>query len=783
MSCAYARVSEVPTPSDPENARLEEFLELRDSLRVKRVGRGGREVCQALTSSLDVAVKSLVSPVDSDARFAIVAVGGYGRAELSPYSDVDLMVLHDSGDPSHTAAMVFRPLWDAGLRVGHAVRTVKETATAAKERVETHTTLLTNRLVAGDEDLFQEMSTEIAAVTKARPLRRHLVADERRRRAETPHLLMSTDVKTGRGGLRILHGFDWERRREALIGRFSTPPGPEEEVAAESLLRIRNALHATTGRSQDVFALDLREPVARWLDMGVYETAQMLVEAMQTVDRLASQRWPEATEDQPAGIGRRVWSRLLGTTESIGDSVPLAVDDFVEVLRSGERGRLAFERLWESGRLRGLIPEWEVVAALPQLAPFHEHPVDAHLWRTVEEMRRLLDGEDKDYASIADELDAPAVLLLAAFLHDIGKGHGGDHANAGAEIARNLCLRLECSPETTSLVEAAVRHHLLLAQTATRRDLDDPAVIDEVASTLGQLRLLQVVYLLTVADSRATGPSMWNEWKATLLRTVFVRCAGRFGAEELEEMAAGTTRELVREALGDDHWREAAAHLDGMPVGYLRSSTSEDVIWHLDLIDGLEGRSNLGVRFEAPVERTVVVGRSRPGFRRLVAESLAANGIDVLEARLWGRADGMIVDTFRVRDDRTGGRVSPERWDRARSDIEAALSGDLDTESKVAARAAVYSSPAHDGSKVRADVSVDAASGDVVITVRCSDRVGRLAQILTALHAFHLEIRLAKLDSRGGELVDTFHVESGVPLDDPDELIRLGDRIAASIEP
>jgi [protein-PII] uridylyltransferase len=760
-------VSEVPTPSDREGTSLDRFLDLRDSLRSQRSGHGGREVCEPLTRGLDLAIAELVDPLPPGV--ALVAIGGYGRGELSLFSDVDLMVLHELDDPAELASAIFRPLWDAKLRVGHAVRTVKESSQAAKERVDTHTTLLTSRLVTGDEELFARLMVEIASVTRARPLRRHVVSDEVERRRHSPYLLMATDVKTGRGGLRTLHGFDWERRREELIGRFSTDSAAEEGMAREKLLRVRNALHAAAGRAHDVFSPDLREPVARWLGVDEMEAAGWLVEAMETVDHLAARRWPEVLD----GGRRGVFGRLRGKAPAPTGPRPPGRAELIWILESGDQGRVALERLWEGSHLDEVLPEWGTVRSLPQLAPFHEHPVAAHLWRTVDEMGRI-SSEDGPYARIAAEIDAPDLLTLSAFLHDIGKGRGGDHSEIGSELASLICQRLGMSPEETALIEGAVRHHLLLPLTATRRDLDDPAVIDEIAETVGSLRLLQILYLLTVADSRATGPSMWNAWKATLLQTLFVRCAGRYGADRVPEI--GTTQDEVSVAVGPDRSDEVASHLAGMPGEYLRSVSADEVVWHLDLIAGLDGGSAVGVRRGDPLHTAVVVGRSRPGFRRHVAETLAANGIDVLEARLLTRDDGVVVDSFRVSDDRTGAAVESAKWDTVRNDLESALLGQLDTGSKLAARVAAYGGGS--GNKPAVRGVIDGASGELVVTIKCADRIGRLAEILTVLHDCGLDIGLAKIDSREGEVVDTFHV-----VGTHGDIDALEHRIASSLSP
>ncbi len=549
MSCEFARGSVAPTPSD-SRALLETFIDLRDSLRENRIGHGGRDVCVALTGALDRAVASLVDP--GAGPVAVVALGGYGRGEMSPHSDVDLMLLHDLGDASGIAADLFRPLWDAKLTVGHSVRTVREAAAAARERFDTQTTLLTSRLVAGSDELYDRLTADVARVTKARPLRRYLVEAERARRAETPYPLMGVDLKTGRGGLRALQGFEWERRREALIGRFSTDTRPEEEDALETLLRIRNALHVVTGRRHDIYSPELREPVAAWLGRETFASARDLIEATQAIDRLAERKWPEVLDAVPVPVGRRVWSRISTTpAPALHTDRPPGRDELDRILVSGERGRAAFDRLAETGNLETVLPEWGVVATLPQLEPFHVHPVAAHLWRTVAEMGSILD-EGGHIGLVAGHLGRPRLLRLVAFLHDIGKGHGGDHAVVGAEIATAVADRLDLESIEADLLAGGVRLHLLLPIAATRRDLDDPAVIADVVTQVGSLELLQVLYLLTVADSRATGPSMWNDWKATLVRTLFLRCAAQLDTLASGPPGVGTTRDEVLALAGED---------------------------------------------------------------------------------------------------------------------------------------------------------------------------------------------------------------------------------------
>ncbi|HEX6219590.1 MAG TPA: hypothetical protein VF115_00705, partial [Acidimicrobiia bacterium] len=248
-------------------------------------------------------------------------------------------------------------------------------------------------------------------------------------------------------------------------------------------------------------------------------------------------------------------------------------------------------------------------------------------------------------------------------------------------------------------------------------------------------------------------------------------------------LMSGTTREEVLAAVGSDRAVPVTEHLDAMPADYLRSTPIGDVLWHLDLIASRDDLPRVDVRRGTPLETAVVVGEDSSSFRRHVAESFAANGIDVLEARLHTRADGLVVDSFQVRDDRTGEEVGDERWGRARHDIEAAASGQLDPVSKMEARASAYQSQTSSGRKPIVECSIDSATGDVVVIVKCSDRIGRLAEILAAISACGLEVRLAKLDSRGDELVDTFHVRGGRDDVDAERIAGWAQLIAAGITP
>lgn len=683
---------------------------------------------------------------------AIVALGGYGRSELSPYSDVDLMLLHTGGG-SALAGPVFRPLWDAGLKVGHAVRTLAESLDVARHSFDTYTTLLTSRLVAGDEALFADLVEEIAGVTRGRPLRRHLVAAERARREESPYLMMEADLKTGRGGLRTFQGFEWERRREAVMGgRFSTPANADEEEAYDSLLATRNALHVAAGRRFDRYVVDLRERVATWLGSEPLSVGTSLVQALTLGDSLASQRWPELF----AAPKRTAVRRTISAFSVKSGDPPTNLAELSDLVRGGELSRSTFDRLLRGGALDSLLPEWKELLHLPHIAPFHAHPVAAHSWRAVDEMEAVI--SDPAFSRVADRIGSPEVLFVAAFLHDLGKGRSGDHSEEGARLVDRICRRFEVGEQQAALVVSLVRHHLLLADVATKRDLDDPNVIDDVVETLVDAQLLDALYLLTAADSRAAGPKMWTRWKATLVATLHTRCLERMAGGQ-SHAVGGTTRRSVLSAATAEMKSAVERHLDLMPPSYLASTGVDDVLWQVDLIEGMTEPANAGRRVEQGADLAVVVGPVGGDFRVCVAEALAANGIDVLEARMSTRADGVAVDIYRIRDDRTGDRVPDDRWERAVREIGAGIRGEHDTRSALAERVRAYATVERERTVADVTLSCDPHTLTGTITVSCSDRVGRLAEILAVLTWHGVAIRLAKVDSRGGEVVDSFDVE------------------------
>jgi [protein-PII] uridylyltransferase len=680
------------------------------------------------------------------------------------------------------------------------------------------TSLLSARLVAGDPALLAELEKELAKLVSGRPLTPHLASLERERRSRDPYPVMAADVKSGRGALRTYQALGWERRRAELLGRAREEETVEERAARSTLLAVRNGLHASEGRAFDVYDFDVREPVARWLGSDVATVSRNLCRALQFGDRLAEKQWPDllSSGDPVARLGRRVLgrvSRRLGGRASgqavgpLGAAVRAAAGPggaspeawaelsdqsqgswseserraLLDLIASGEPGRVVFGWLEEAGWTHRNFPEWEAISGRPQLAAFHEHPVDAHLWRTTDEMIRLIGEPYAIGAEILADFDSAGdLLLLSAFLHDIGKGVEGDHSEQGAEVAAAFLDRAGFAPSIVEVVASAVRHHLLLARTALRRDIASPEVVDEVAGEVGEIKILQVLYLLTIADSKATGRTMWSEWKETLLRQLYLRVAARLehGAA-LPVVEAEAVADL---AMGRLRPEAVDRHLAMLPADYAVATEPGDVVSHLEVISELADDTILSV--SASGDKVLVVGHDKRGFLLSVCRAFAANGIGVHDARLYTRADGVVIDVFEVRDDRSGMLVEAERWPRVQKTLAGLESNGPALRDMVRQRAAAYDSGRQMPVTVRARPELPQLH--TVLEVRATDRVGLLVDIVEALYAEGLDLHLARIDTRANQAIDVLHVSrSGAPFGDDEEVAalcrRLEDRIRGQL--
>src|SRR5436190_13425072 len=530
---------------------------------------------------------------------ALVAVGGYGRRELLPRSDLDVLLLHGGRDDiASIADRIWYPVWDSGAELDHAVRTVPQARRVAKADLKVALGLLSARHVAGDPDLTERLRAgaledwRAAAPTRLAEL--HAAHDERARTSGELAFLLEPDLKEARGGLRDVHAI------QAVAAAWVAPaPGPKVRTAYEQILDARHALHEITGRRLDRLVLEEQDEVARALGLldgdvllrmlaGAARTIAYAVDhAFRQSDRLISR--PGAGNWQGRRLRRRPAERRPladGVVEQDGEVVlaraanpasdpplvlraaaaaaqaglplaprtldrltecpPLPVpwpaaarDALLSLLGAGHAAVGVWEALDTEGLVTALIPDWERVRNRPQRNPLHTYTVDRHL---AEAAARA--------AALTREVARPDLLLLAALLHDVGKGWPGDHSVTGEVVARDVSRRLGLPAPDVELVAAAVRLHLLLPMVATRRDLDDPVTVTQVATAVGSRVLLELLHALAIADGLATGPAAWNDWKATLVADLVRRVEAVLDGQPMPQPAPLREDQLALAAEG-----------------------------------------------------------------------------------------------------------------------------------------------------------------------------------------------------------------------------------------
>jgi len=700
-----------------------------------------------------------------DAGVALVAVGGYGRRELAPCSDLDVVLVHDDDvDVGELAAGIWYPLWDSGARVDHAVRALSAVQRAVAEDLRVMLGLLDVRHLAGDPGLTLRLRTTLLA--QWRRDARHRLPDLRGlgrarhlRAGELAHLSVP-DLKEAEGGLRDATVL------KALVATWLVDvPHADLERSRLALLDVRDALHDLTGRGGDRIAPEHWDDLAARLDLRDAPAAQAHVrEHGRRIVHLSHLTWRRVDGVLAEPAGRRGGPRrprldpvAPGVALSAGEVVlergarpagdpllllravvaaaehdallapataarlareaaPLptpwpdaARQLLVRLLAAGRGLRDVWETLEETGALDALLPEWERIRLLPHASVVHRFTVDRHVVETCVEA-----------AALIRRVARPDVLLLAALLHDIGKGGRTDHSVAGEPVARAVAERVGLDPAGIALVTLLVRRHLLLAETATSRDLDDPATIALVADALGSVEALDLLLALTEADARATAPKAWSSWRAGLVATLGQR---------------------VRDALSTG----GGPPPDEPPVPPRVLGAARGGAVTIEVEPATEGA------------RVTVVAPDRVGLLADVAGALVLLRAPVRAARAWSESWSEFGDTG------TGG-AAVQVWEVARSDVDAAVlrqgydavrTRAADAARRLAAAGAAPAGALEPAVVVRPEASAHAT----VLEVRAADRPGLLHVVCAALAGLDVAVRSAHVDTLGPQAVDVFYLQ------------------------
>lgn len=704
---------------------------------------------------------------------ALVAVGSLGRGELAPGSDLDLVLLHEGReDIARVADRIWYPIWDSGVGLDHSVRTVDEAVKVAREDLKAVLGLIQARHIAGDPELTKRTREAVLAEWRADSRRRLIelreAAEQRLEASGELAFLLEPDLKDGRGGLR-----DVQAMQAVAAAWVASAPGPRVREAYELILDVRHALHVVTARGADRLVLQEQDAVAGLLGLlDADALMRLLAEAgrtishsfdatWRTVDRLLSGPVPRGRRPLADGVvehgGEVVLARgvnprkdpvlvlraaaaaaeaglpLAPATVSMlaAQSPPMPVpwpdearDALVALLGAGRAAVPVWEELDQAGLLVKLIPDWERVRHRPQRNPIHRFTVDRHLIEAA-----------ANAAAYTREVSRPDLLLIAALFHDIGKGWPGDHSATGEVVVRDIGARIGLSQADVEILATAVRHHLLLPETATRRDLDDPVTIEKVAGAVGSRQVLDLLAALAEADGNATGPAAWNSWKA------------------------GLVHDLVR---------RVRSVLSGSPPPHAPSLSAAQA--------ALARHGGGAVRVNG--SSVTVVAPDRPGLLWSAAGVLSAHRLVVRSASSASAGSTAVIEFSVIPEYGT-----PPDPATLEADLRLVLAGRLDIEQRLARRTRSMRPSRVPVAPPRVTLVDDASATATVIEVRAHDRPGLLWRIGRAFGDCGLDVRAARVETLGAEAVDVFYVvdRAGRPLSDDAQRSQVRDQVLAAL--
>ena len=779
---------------------------------------------------------------------ALVALGGYGRRELFPYSDIDLMLLYhpDFRDGvKGIADAVLYPLWDSGMEVGHGVRTVEESLLQAGEDYFFLVSMLDARLVAGSAGLFGNLLLRFRDeyIEGRRDVFVEKMKEHRRRRRKRyghHSYLLEPHIKEGKGGLRDIQAMVWTAKVvfglsaiEDIFDAGLLSPEEQKEFTAswDMLIRLRNRLHYVSRRKNDQLYLEQQVEMAEAFGYtgndavlavenfmrDVYRqlrvvavTTDLFFDHVDEVLGLAGKGPlsvpdkeiekgveirlgaihlvlpPQQLEARPHVLMRlflaaartglplhhRTQKVVMANLALITDKIrvsPRMSKAFLALLIEAENIFPVLETMLETGMLQAYIPEFSRIVTLAQHDVYHIYTVDRHSLQTVAELRIVVAEQDTVYRQIV----LPQILYLAALLHDIGKGSGRDHSLEGAGIALTVGRRLGLSSAECDLLSFLVRYHLFIPENALRRDLNDAAFIQRCAETIGDIERLAMLYLLSIADSRATGPSAWSDWKATLMQEMFLRIFPYL------DFSAGQTREQVEivrhEEQGADWLRDQIEdllageprpliNLASLSSDYILSFAPEKVADHIrlhrDYYRLLRQKSLVLAQDLGDLWEILVLSSDRPGLLAKICGVVTLNNLAVVKAQIFTWDDGTVVDVLDVRPV-DGLRFAEKDWQAMNADLDAAISHRLDLGHRLLKKLAPGHGRRYDrGGRISPRVIIDNDSSDIysVVEIHSADLPGMLYRITQTLADFGMNIRRAYIATEVERLIDVFYV-------------------------
>ena len=843
--------------------------ERREALRKLLVeGATGAVVVESFTDLVDERLisryRSIVQQAGQGAaadiqRCCLVAVGGYGRRELAPYSDIDIMILSEVTEAQAVSELskgLFHHLWDLGFQVGHSLRSIAEALTLAEADLSARTALMESRFLAGNANVFQDFQNRFVRRNLGKKVTQfiHQKLEERQRDyakfGETVFLL-EPNIKKSKGGLRDLHLLQWvgmAKYQAATIqdltncGVLARQDAIALQEAREFLWRIRCLMHFEAGRAQDILSFEDQERLAS--NFGMTDQPHLLAveqfmqqyyrhtmglhdRCMRFVDRTRETSWwKRLTSFLPSPLiegcfletGDRLTvpseklTQVLGSPEllirlfRLGQErglpiesqtidelyyyledipneqfhTPIVSSVFREILSDTGRVADTLTSMHRAKLLEKLVPAFARVRGLMQFNQYHKYTVDEHSLLAVRQAE-LLAKDQGTLGTVYAEIKQKDLLHLALLLHDLGKGKSEDHSEVGKVIAQKTSARLGLTQEESRILEFLVHKHLLMAHTAFRRDIHDEKVILKFSRTVKSPEVLRLFLILTVADIAAVGPEVMNKWKETLLIELFSHTYATFSGHEdpkyddqdEQRQIQEIRRRLHQQTLDadyviadeeiDESWIQE--QLTQFPVRYRSSTSSDRIAAHLAAITRLSSDVPLvETKFHKDLNVTeytlITHGGNKPGIFMNMTGVLAALGLEVLDAQIVTRKDGIVIDSFSVKDPDYQGPPPPRRLERVCQTIIKVLKGEeaVDQVFEEGKRVA-FGRPYPTGRK-ETEVQIDNESSDhnTVIEVFADDKQGLLFVIARALVGLGLSIHSARIGTRLDQAADVFYV-------------------------
>lgn len=795
-------------------------------------GMSGRQLLQKHTELIDEHLQQWFNGCrDAGSGFALVALGGYGRSELFPYSDIDLLLLYApevEASVNIVAEAILYPLWDAGLEVGHGVRTPAACLADARDDFFFQVALLDARLIAGAEILFQQLQ-ESFALTFIEGRRKEFLAtmienrSNRHQRFGQHSYMLEPQIKECRGGLRDVQALLWTAKAvfglngtDALqdAGLLTAEEKNRFDAAWNQLIRVRNRLHYLCGRKNDQLFFEHQVEMARAFSykdadeiLAVEHFMRDIYSCLQTiavstdlffehVDEVLGLTTPatEIRQLEPGielrqgrirltGSGQVAKSHLImrvfalsartgapihyRTKKIIAASLQTLAEhrssrrlakSFLEILQADSENLLTvLEALLETGAMAAVIPEFAKVVSLAQHDVYHVYTVDIHLLHTVAELVQL----KKTMPYIFQEVRAPHLLFLAGLLHDIGKGHGRDHARRGADLAVAIGRRFGLSDPEVDDLAFLIRYHLYLPDTAMRRDLDDEVFIQRCAAEIKDDKRLAMLYLLTIADARSTGPSAWNDWKAALLQEMYLKIAHILHSSDVIDPDVKQGAIWMREKIAGQLGNETGFDVQSLPTDYLLSFTPEAVVDQIRLLPELAVKEVLLISREQEDHWSLLIMTTdRTGLLASISGVVALHNLRILSAQIFTWPDGTVVDTLEVTSN-VDESFSNQDWQAFEDDLRLAVKQRVGIDHRLSRKPRPMgrsAAPAVSRRPAQVLIDNDSSATYTIIEVYADDRLGLLYNITRTLANFGLSIYRAKIGTRADQVVDVFYV-------------------------